>query len=329
MNVHLELFKLGYQQNFDGLRRLTPRQTYIGVQYGPEIREKLKCAKGESGFATVLAAEKSLLPVAVSRLYPAQEVNSWYVALAVPRRKAVYGYENPRPNAGVEIANLMTNLRKSSFHGPDTDGALFYIRDSPGCFTQNPHCMSYWQIGSWAFVFTVGAGPKKYPKLADFIGDVFPEGICVPYPPPETKPKTVNEWDRPAGLTEGGLEERQRGRESLARLCPWAALPDVTRAWELTSGFELSFQQRLNRANAYLQAQYMRQPPPAYTTNWYQPTTTTYASVSAAGFEDNAGPIPGFRWVPNAAAPPPKAVPKEPEPLSKNGGRFVMLEDPE
>ena len=142
-NIHNALITSGWQMNFDGLRRLTPRQRYIGIQYAQEIREKLKFAKGESGYGTTLAMEKKLEPVGVTQLYPAQLENSWYVALAVPRRKSVYGYENPRPNSGIEIAALMTDLRKSSFHGPDTSDALFYIRESPGYFTRNPHCTEY------------------------------------------------------------------------------------------------------------------------------------------------------------------------------------------
>src|SRR6266446_3906808 len=193
-NIHNQLFANGFVMNFEGLRSLRPRQRYCGVQYPAEIREKLKFAKGDAGWGTLLAMEKKLDPVAVAQLYPTlAEPDAWYVALAVPRRKTVYGYRLPVFN-GLS-ARLMTDLRKSSFHGPDTDGALFYVRESPVYFTRNPHCQEYWSTGkgSWGFASEPVMPKQRYPKMADFIGDVFPEGMFAPYPPPETKPKTINE----------------------------------------------------------------------------------------------------------------------------------------
>ena len=133
----------------------------------------------------------------------------------------------------------------------------------------------------------------------------------MPYPPPETKPKTVNEWDRPAGLP-GPAEERQLAVETLREFFSWQiAEAEVKLAWGNTTGMGLNFWGRLEKAKAILITQNlaMATPPPTY----------TVAVGVARGFFGNAAAVPGR----------PKPKPAEPEPLSKNGGRFVMLEDPE
>ncbi len=314
-NIHNHLVISGWTMNFEGIRTLKPRQRYVGVQYSPEIREKLKFAKGESGFGTVLAMEKKLNPVAILQCLPTENETAWWVALNVPRRKAVYGYEKPiSENSWDRPARLLTDLRKSSFHGPDTDGALFYIRESPGYLVYNPWCTEYWSTdqGSWGFVTGGYPNPRpRYVKASEFIGDAFPELCFVAYPPPETKPKTVNEWDRPA------LPPREaddlRGMSYLAQVCPWVSASDIQDAWMRTNP-AYNLDRRTSEAREYLQLQYGMRPEPApiyqpdYVTAWYQ---QQYDNIVARNIN---APL-------KKAAPPP-----EPEIESKTG-RLIILDD--
>jgi hypothetical protein len=207
-NIHRELFKLNYQLNFDGLRRLEARRRYIAVQYPKDIRAKLKDAIGESGYGTVLAMEDEIKPQAILQLYPTEQGDSWFPALAIPRRGVVYGFDEPLPNQRLPV--FMTRLRKSSFHGDDTDGALFYHRDSLDYFNVNPYLMSVWDGTSFFLSEATGTPVGEFPSLSNFISDGHPS--ARPYPPPETKPKTVNEWDGP------GLDPDQRNALNEIRL---------------------------------------------------------------------------------------------------------------
>jgi len=335
-NIHNQLFANGFVLKFEGLRRLVPRQRYIGVQYPAEIREKLKFAKGESGYGTGLAMEKKLDPVAVTQLYPTVsnigiDEPSWFIALAVPRRKTVYGYEKPILNG--ESAREMTDLRKSRFHGPDTDGALFYVRESPLYFTRNPHCQQYWSTGkgSWGFMSEPVMPKQRFPRIADFIGDVFSDGTFAPYPPPETKPKTVNEWERYAP----SISESDRAYADLRNRCRYVMdVADIRVAWTQAciefgvrdlAADKVTYQARIDNAAKRLADQYMRQPAPPqpiYTTNWYQnPQMFGVTFTMAAGqsqFYSNA-------------APPPKKPITSPEPQIDLRGspRLIVFDDEE
>ncbi len=323
-NIHNALFANGFVMNFEGIRALKPRQRYCGIQYAPEIHERLKFAKGESGYGTLLAMEKKLEPVGVTQLYPTLpnigiDEPCWFVALAVPRRKTVYGYERPIYNS--RSAQLMTDLRKSSFHGPDTSDALFYIKDSPGYFTRNPHCTAYWGTGagSWTYVADEIKPKSRYPKLADFIGDAFAEGVMIPYPPPETKPKTVNEWDDLPGEWRASTEQA-RAIAAIRTRCPWVLNDDdIAAAWDfacrdVAEPNNFNYQIRISTAVYRLRLQYMAKPEP-------QPVFPSAPSTVVGRFAQD--------FFGNIAPPPKPKPPAEPAPLSKNGGRFVMLEDPE
>lgn len=191
LNIHRVLFETGWTLNFEGITRISPRRHYVACQYSAEIRERLKFAKGESGYGSLLAMEKNLVPDACLRLYPASPdegpSQQSFVALAVPKRKLVYGYKEPVEN--LNIAALMTTLRGSSFHKEHTENALFYFKDSLGFYSKNPHLQVVWSR-AWGFPEERRL-PCKWPKLAEFIADS-QDGFSL-YPPPETKEKTVTD----------------------------------------------------------------------------------------------------------------------------------------
>lgn len=294
LNIHRELFEAGYQLNFEGIRQIRPRRHYIACQFRPEVRERLKFAKGESGYGSLLAMEKNLIPDGLLRLYPATQYETIsqqvFVALAVPKRKLVYGYKEPVDN--LNIAALMTTLRGSSFHKEHTSDSLFYFKDSLGFYDDNPHLQVVWSL---AYGFPEeGRLRCKWPKLTEFIADG-QDGYNL-YQPPEKKEKTLTDdgvWGIPRlkWLRKPALQTYAKGRQ-------------VGQSWELAE-LEAAYNQASQGGNP---------PPPMRDEPWNDPARM------GEWFRDS---------LERSTAKPPK--PEPPKSLAKSGpgGRLIVFPEKE
>lgn len=340
------------------------RKRFIGVQYAQAIRDKLKFAAGESGYGTLLGKEKSLLPLAVMQLYNAgfknfpvrvgfkdlknspsrsePSLENRYLALMIPRRKQVYGFEQPVMNAN--LPEIMRRLQKSSFHGPDVDGMLFYAKDSPGYVTSNPYCDTFW--GEWSEFFTEEKQikiPGGFPKLADFISDSkFARDGLVSWPIAPVKPvaPTKPEPDRfdaiaereIAAAKEGAI--RQRAIAELCNICQWASPDAIAIEWDdakILFGPDVAYRQKRDYVEGQLRKGYGQPIQPNQTYPSYDSPTYSDSARTFIGQGRTWAQAPFRDWrsglaVENAALKP--AKPAEPELKSKTG-RMVLLKDPE
>lgn len=311
MQIHLELTKRDFELNFDGIRFLRPKKHYIGVQYPPELRQKLKFAKGESGWGTVLALEPEIDPVSILRIYPTSNDSEWYIALFVPRRKEVYGF-NKTVNVGY-VPQLMTNLRASDFYGPDLKEAQFYIKDATGFWGQIPYLTQLWREPFYIYEEPGKLRATYCPSIEEFISDASP-GVQFYDGTSEQKEPTRTPWLEQQAFTDlraivksplerdlldAYVKATEEGRYRAAAQAKQELMIELTKRQERDRLFEDS-----------------RIPPLTY---------VTYAAgpAYAAGETYAAGAWPGIRQ--------PKSWRAEPAPVvsSKNGRMIRLASEPE
>ncbi len=303
-NIHNELFKDGFELHLGGFQRFQARRRYVGVMYDADIRERLKFTVGEAGWGSLLAGEAKLNPTAILQIYPtefeepgrqpdAEVTNSsaWYIALSVPNRKKVYGFERPLQSGAAE--QMLKALRRSTAHKDHIDGALFYSKRQSSYVTKNPYASSYWDLKSGLFI-EEKTRRMRFPQWPEFIKEqTFGDGQEILYPPMR--------------LPADPVIDRDRAINELALLSPTVTGDEIASYWDEAQprfSSAVRIEDRISYVKGRIDAAMGNVGPrvgyPSYVTRAYGYGDPGFVPVPAPPTYDEPSwrNIPnGFRWV--------------------------------